>query len=303
MYLMGLIRKRVISLGLMVCTSFLLHAPAIVCPVYAQRDTPLVVPPITFVDVNSGRFKRLFIELEEGLFLDSSVRKMRLTALGLDVEQGLLDKLNIQLEGLVFQDFRLDSLEIIADKGLPFEQSSFRNRRMLDFRAPVEALATASISQDSLNEFLNSPRVLSRLSVSLRQNLPLVGKILSADKDMAVEFSSARIKLLKGNKVSLELNARLQALGTGLNLPLGMETELKLVDGWVKLTDTKFVALGQDISTQLAQFVIERIDRLSDWGRSSDDVDFRFSRLKVAPGKRLELGGTALIKRLRFGKS
>src|SRR5580700_4451019 len=66
---------------------------------------PMVVPPISFVDVNSGRFGKLEIDLENGQFLDTAVDKLHLVARDFDVQPGTLKSLNINLTGGHIHDF------------------------------------------------------------------------------------------------------------------------------------------------------------------------------------------------------
>ncbi len=58
---------------------------------FQSGQSPVLVPPISFVDVNSGRFGKLEIDLTDGQFLDAAVDQMHLTANNLDVKEGLLN--------------------------------------------------------------------------------------------------------------------------------------------------------------------------------------------------------------------
>ncbi len=78
----------------------------------AGSTEPVVVPPISFVDVNSGRFGKLEIDLEDGQFLDTAVDKLHLIAQSLDVRAGTLESLNIAILGGHIHDFIFDKLNM-----------------------------------------------------------------------------------------------------------------------------------------------------------------------------------------------
>jgi hypothetical protein len=89
-----------------------------------------------------------------------------------------------------------------------------------------------------------------------------------------------------------------------LTIPLKAEVESKLFlqDGWVQVGETKLMTSGQEISPQLSEMLVKKINNLSNLGHRSDDIHFAFTDIKVQAGKQLVVTGTAQINRLRFGR-
>jgi len=59
---------------------------------------------------------------------------------------------------------------------------------------------------------------------------------------------------------------------------------------------------GQELSPQLSEMLVKKVNGLSNLGTRSDDIHFSFTDLKVIAGKQLVVSGTAQINRLRFGR-
>ena len=133
---------------------------------YQPGQQPVVVPPITFVDVNSGRFGKLEIDLEDGQFFDTAVDKLHLIATGLDVREGILKSLDIIIHGGHIQDFTFDQFNMSTETSVNFDSGALLNHRILQFTQPIQTEVSAIITQDSLNRFLNSPKTLARLSIT-----------------------------------------------------------------------------------------------------------------------------------------
>ncbi|MCA9815752.1 MAG: hypothetical protein KC652_11605, partial [Cyanobacteria bacterium HKST-UBA01] len=55
----------------------------------------IVVPPISFVDINTGRFGKLEIDLDDGEFMEGSCKNIHLVARDMDLREGLLKSLDI----------------------------------------------------------------------------------------------------------------------------------------------------------------------------------------------------------------
>jgi hypothetical protein len=60
---------------------------------------------------------------------------------------------------------------------------------------------------------------------------------------------------------------------------------------------------GQEISPQLSEMLVAKINSLASWGHKSDDIQFDFTDIKVIPGKQFTVKGSAMIKRLRLERS
>lgn len=86
-------------------------------------------------------------------------------------------------------------------------------------------------------------------------------------------------------------------------IPVQLNTRLGLKDGWVELSDTHLLTSGQEISPELSNMIVKKVNGLANWGQSTDDIIFKFTKIKVIPGNKFILEGTADVNRLRFGRS
>jgi hypothetical protein len=267
-------------------------------------QTPIIVPPVSFVDINTGRFGKLEINLTEGVFMDGAVDNLGLVAQNLDLAQGTLAALGIDIKGGHFQDFTIDRLTLNTQGALNFDTGALLNRRMLQFNSPVLAKVNAVISQKSLNAFLNSPRTLERLAVTAqKKGAALISSFLGPNASFGLTIAQASAQLLPANRMALVAQANLGIGQMAVPVPLELNTQLSLANGWIQLADTHLSTSGQEISPEISQAVVRKVNGLSQWGQKSDDIHFTFTDMKVLPNDRIMLSGTAEIYRLRFGRS
>ncbi|MBN8659365.1 MAG: hypothetical protein LCH63_07080 [Candidatus Melainabacteria bacterium] len=278
----------------------------------------LAAPPLSFVDVNSGRFGKLEISMDDGQFLSGSTDNLHLIARDMDFAQGELKSLDLELKGAHLRDFIVDKLTLSTQGTLSFDSGLLLNQKMLQFRSPAEAQVTALISQESLNKFLKAPTTLNRLSVTAGQPGSILSKLLGLAQgapnqngqpgqpgqagQFGLTMETANISLLKANKINIQAVGKLGLSQLAIPLNAEVESRLFLENGWVQVGDTKLMTAGQEISPQLSQMLVEKINNLSNLGQKSDDIHFSFTDLKVVPGKQLMVTGTAMVNRLRFGR-
>ncbi|MBX9941520.1 MAG: hypothetical protein K2Y32_19810 [Candidatus Obscuribacterales bacterium] len=282
----------------------------------------LAAPPLSFVDVNSGRFGKLEISMDDGQFLSGSTDNLHLIARDMDFAQGELKSLDLELKGAHLRDFIVDKLTLSTQGTLSFDSGLLLNQKMLQFRSPAEAQVTALISQESLNKFLKAPTTLNRLSVTAGQPGSILSKLLGlaqggqpqssqqgqltqsggAPGSFGLTMETANLSLLKSNKINIQAVGKLGLSQLAIPLNAEVESRLYLENGWVQVGDTKLMTAGQEISPQLSQMLVEKINNLSNLGQKSDDIHFSFTDLKVVPGKQLMVTGTAMVNRLRFGR-
>lgn len=267
------------------------------------NNGPVVVPPISFIDINSGHFGKLEIDLTQGQFLDAAVDKMHLTAKELDLNSGTLQSLAIDIKGGHFQDFTFDNLVLETAGTLNFDAGILLNQKILQFRNPATAQVSAVISQEGLNRFLKSPRTMDRLSVNSGKKLGFLKNLLGNNANIGLTVTDGNITLDKGNRVTINMETKLAAGGIGVPIPVQLNTRLGLKDGWVELNDTHLLTSGQEISPELSNMIVKKVNSLANWGQSTDDIIFKFTKLKVIPGNKFILEGTADVNRLRFGRS
>jgi hypothetical protein len=269
---------------------------------FRPGQEPVVVPPITFVDVNSGRFGKLEIDLEDGQFLDAAVDKLHMVARNLDVRDGLLKSLAIDVKGGHLHDFIFDSLSLNTQSDMHFDTGIFLNHRMLQFSQPAQAEVTATISQDSLNQYLNSPVTLQHISVTAgRRANAIAGMLGMANVNIGLTVSKAGIILGKSNKVALTFISSIGMGQMGVPIEGEIDGKLSLKDGWLDISDTHILTGGQELPPQISETLIKRINDTLLGAQKSNDIHFTFTELKVVSGKQILLKGTAQVSRLRFG--
>jgi len=260
---------------------------------------PLVTPPNS-IDLTTAKFGRLNIELTDARFLEASVKSLKLAAENMDMAQGVLDNLSVEAIEGSFQDFTVDSMRVWTKGPLNFDTAKLLNDKILQFHEPEMAHARVSVKQSSLNQFLNTPKVLDRLSGSAKKRVPILSTLARRDVNFGFSFLNGDVKLQSGNKVQLVMDSKLGMGKVGVPVKLSAETKLQLTDGWVNFTETHLLTGGAAVPKDMAEKIVNRINSLSKWGTQSDDIKFQFTDLTVTPDDRLELEGTALITRLRF---
>jgi hypothetical protein len=268
-----------------------------------NNQGPILAPPISFVDINSGRFGKLDIDMEDGQFLDSAAKHLHLTARNLDLNEGILKSLDINVQGGTFQDFTIDQLTLSTAGDLNFDTGILLNHKILRFTTPAQAQVSATISQASLNSFINSPQTLQRLSYSATKSGGMLASLLGGmGGNVGFSLTQGDIKLAKANSVNLNLITRVGIGQVGVPIPVDIKAKLGLKDGWLEMQDTQVSTNGQQLPPEIAKLLVNKVNGLSNWGKRSDDIQFSFTELKVIPGKQFILKGTAEVKQLRFSR-
>lgn len=253
-----------------------------------------------FIDLNSGRFGRLDFNIVGGRFQDSSVDNLRVIASELDMSRGLLGGIDLQVTGGHFREFTIDQLRIASSGALRFSTEAFLNNRVLEFTQPINANVVVVFSQKSLNQFLSSPASLQMLSSGATNHLGgFISQIVGSA--LQVKFQSAAVQLMPEDRVQTDVNVLVNLMGAETAVPLSLSTRLLLQDAWISMADTRILSSGQELPQEMTNMIVSRLNKLADWGKNNPDLKMSFTQLKVFPGDRFELGGTAFIKRLRFG--
>lgn len=264
---------------------------------------PILAPPISFVDINTGRFGKLDIDMEDGQFLEGAAKHLHLTAKNLDLNEGILKSLDISIDGGVFQDFTIDNLTLSTAGDLNFDTGILLNHKVLRFATPAQAQVMASISQDSLNRFINSPRTLEKLSMTASKPGGMLQNLLgNIQGGFGFSLVSGDIKLVKSNRVNMNVETRVGIGQMGLPIPVTIDAKLGLKDGWLELSDTQVSTNGQTLSPEISKILVNKVNGLSNWGKRSEDIQFSFTDIKVVPGNKFILRGTAEVRQLRFSR-
>ena len=272
-------------------------------PVTPQPGQVLAPAPLNFIDVNSGRFGKLDIDMVDGQFYSGAADHLHLTARNLDLGQGELKALDIVIDGAHLQDFIVDKLTISTEGALNFDSGLVFNQKLLQFTSPATAQVTAQISEESLNKFLKAPSTLERLSVTAGKTGSLIANLLGNNGgNFGLTVDSAEGKLQRNNKIHIAATGKVGVSQLTIPLKAEVESKLFLQDGWVQVGETKLMTRGQEISPQLAEMLLKKIKNLSNLGHRSDYIHFAFTDIKVQAGKQLVVTGTAQINRLRFGR-
>jgi hypothetical protein len=269
---------------------------------FQPGQEPVVVPPVTFVDVNSGRFGKLEVDLTDGQFLDTGVDRLHMVAKDLDVREGVLKSLDIAVHGGHLHDFVFDQLNLTTDGQLNFDSGVFLNHRILQFTQPAQAQVSALISQESLNTFLASPKTLSRLSVSAGKSANAIASLVGLNNGfVGLNVTHANLTLQKSNKVAVDVDSNVGVGQVGLPINGQVEGKLALQDGKLDVQDMHITTAGQELPPEMSKVLLNKINSIASSAQKSNDIQFQFTDLKVVSGKNIQLKGTAVISRLRFG--
>ncbi|MBU6451330.1 MAG: LmeA family phospholipid-binding protein [Cyanobacteria bacterium REEB67] len=281
-------------------------APGNIAVPLPLADTPgaIAAPTLSFVDINSGRFGKLEIDLLDGQFLAGAADNLHLIARNLDLGKGELKSLDIEVKGAHLQDFIVDKMTFSTQGALTFDTGLLFNQKMMQFTSPAQAQVTANISQESLNKFLKAPTTLERLSITATKKGGLLANLLgSTGGGFGLTISNAAIVLGKNNHVTITADGKVGVAQIAVPLSAELDSQMFLKDGWVQVGDTKLKTAGQEISPQLSDLLVKKINNLSNLGHRSDDIHFAFTDLKVTANRGLVVTGTAQINRLRFGRA
>jgi len=269
---------------------------------FKSGGEPVVVPPVTFVDVNSGRFGKLEVDLTDGQFLDTGVDHLHMVAKDLDVREGVLKSLDIAVRGGHLHDFIFDQLNLTTAGELNFDSGIFLNHHILQFTQPAQAEVSALITQESLNTFLASPKTLGRLSVSAGRGATQIASLLGIQNaPIGLSVTRANVALQKGNKVAVALDTSVGMGQVGLPIQGQVEGKLGLADGKLDFEDMHITTAGQELPPEMSKVLLNKINSIAGSTQKSEDIHFQFTDLKVVSGKNIQLKGTAQVSRLRFG--
>lgn len=270
-------------------------------PAVPGPNGPVLTTPTSFIDLNSGRFAKLQVDLQKAQFRETSIDRASVTATDMDFRQGSLNALNIDVVGGHFQQFIFDEMILTTAGNLRFDPNVLLQEKVLQFATPARADVSVLVSQDSLNKFLADPHTLENLSVTVSKRLGALANLFGANvSNLGVNLKEAHITLAKANKIVIAITADLGMGGVGVPLSFEVDAQLGIKDGWVEVTDTHLMTNGQEISPQLSEMLVKKINSLASWGHKSDDIQFDFTEIKVVPGKQFSVKGTAVIKRLRL---
>jgi len=249
----------------------------------------------------AANFDKLEIDLENSRFANAIIDKLHITATNMDFKAGLLKGLSIDTAGGHFQDFVFDHLTLDSQGDLNFDPNLLQSEKVLQFLTPAEASVSAVVNQDSLNAFINSPRTLEKLSVKANKSVGMLASLIGANPaNFGVTLSDASVALQKDNHIAIATKATVGIIG--VPLPLELTAKLDLANGWIAVSDTHLNTNGTEISPQLSEMLVKKMNGMAGWGSKSEDIHFSFTDLKVVPGKQFILKGTAKIMRLRFGQ-
>ena len=169
------------------------------------------------------------------------------------ITQGKLQRLRIASRGLqLTSDLRINTLELDIDEidvDLPalLEKESEASPDL--FRKPLQAGVRLVLTEDDINQALQSPKVTARISQLLKRFL----KRLPGAGEQDYELLSTQVELLEENRLAIQL--QFQGTGTAeaesqelkIRLETGVEVEnsksLKLIEPLVSINETQIPPL------------------------------------------------------------
>jgi hypothetical protein len=257
--------------------------------------------PASLIDLSTASFGKLTIDLANAQFKESSIDRGQLVAQDMDFRRGLLRGLSVHVFGGRFEQFMFDEMMVNTAGDLQFNPQLLLTDKVLQFAAPAQADIFVTVSQASLNQFLDSPKTLEKISVTASKRIGALASLFGAGgASIGLQITNAQVVLAKGNKIIIDVKANVGMAGVGVPLSFQINAKLGIKDGWVEVTDTHLITNGQELSPQLSEMLVRKINSLATWGQKSEDIKFQFTDIKVLPNKQFVVKGTALISRLRM---
>ncbi|NER19744.1 MAG: DUF2993 domain-containing protein [Symploca sp. SIO1C2] len=158
------------------------------------------------------------------------------------IAKGKLQRLRIASRGLqLTSDLRISTLELDIDE-VDVDLPALRKREGSTelFRKPLQAGVRLVLTEDDINQALQSPRVMARLSQSLErviQRIPGTG-------EQDYELLSTQVQFLEENRLAIQLQfqgTEIEAEELKIRLETGIEVEnyrsLQLVEPLVAIND------------------------------------------------------------------
>jgi hypothetical protein len=262
-----------------------------------------VAPPMALIDLSTASFGKLTIDLANAQFKESSIDRGQLVAQDMDFRHGILRGLSVHVFGGKFEQFIFDEMLINTSGDLQFNPQLLLGEKVLQFATPAQADIFVTVSQASLNQFLDSPKTLEKISVTASKRIGALASLFGAGgASIGLQITNAQVVLAKGNKIVIDVKANVGMAGVGVPLSFQINAKLGIKDGWVEVTDTHLITNGQELSPQLSEMLVRKINSLATWGQKSEDIKFQFTDIKVLPNKQFIVKGTALISRLRMNR-
>jgi hypothetical protein len=269
-----------------------------------SANGPILVTPSSLIDLSSAKFGKLSIDIQGGQFRGTAIDRATLRATELNIGQGSLKGLDVNVFGGRFDQFIFDELVLNTAGDMHFDPNQLLQNKVLQFTVPVQASVSASVSQDSLNKFLADPRTLEKLSVTASKRLGAIASFFGApNTNIGVTLNEAQVNLSKGNKIVISIKANVGMAGVAVPISFDIDAVLGIKDGWVNVSEAHLTTNGQEISPQLSELLVSKINNMASWGHRSDDIQFDFSDIKVVPNRLFSVSGTALVKRLRMSRA
>ncbi|NES22779.1 MAG: DUF2993 domain-containing protein [Symploca sp. SIO3E6] len=158
------------------------------------------------------------------------------------IAKGKLQRLRIASRGLqLTSDLRISTLELDIDQ-IDVDLPALRKREGFTelFRKPLQAGVRLVLTEDDINQALQSPRVTARLSQSLErvtQNIPGAG-------EQDYELLSTQVEFLEENRLAIQLQfqgTETEAEELKIRLETGLEVEnyksIQLIEPLVAIND------------------------------------------------------------------
>lgn len=221
--------------------------------------------------------------------------------------QGQVDRFQMSGAGLVIRNaFRTETMQFETD-AVSIDFSSLLQGRLL-LRQPTQAIAKVTLLETDINQAFAAPLVVKNF-----ENLPLQDwSDLPADllaQSTAVSFEQVRVRLLPGNRVAIQAQAR---FGPGVVVPIALQTTLgierrrclRFLNCQFEPTElpiepgttpsAELLALSRTASERLGNI----LDRLVDLERFNlDGVTLRINTLETR-GDQLILSGWAQVNQV-----
>lgn len=256
----------------------------------ARAEERVVAAGVASIDLPESHAKQVSLEIIDGSFNYYNAGKIRVEANAIDFRNGSLGGLHVNVAKGDFDNIWVDQMNI-QTAAFNFDTFELLNHRRFVFAQPINGSVNLTISEDSLNHFLQHPKTLERLEKA-------VAKKTGGMKVMT--FSNPQLKMLKDNQIQLDV---LTTVGGGIQVPVQMLGKLAILNNNLAFSNLKVVSQNNEVPlpldvTKPMEKQLNDLINLEKLGKQTFVI--RANSLKMKKGV-IDIAGDATFTKLEFG--
>jgi hypothetical protein len=255
-----------------------------------------LIKPDTFAQINTARMDSLNIELNNATFKKFNTGKLSINLINTNFITGEISRLIVTVIDINTKDLYLNRLGFTLNN-VNFTPERLIKDQELILKNPVRAKAYIQITETGINQTLNQPKVLEKLSNVTRTKIKKLGIELSGG---LISFQEPEARILENNRIEIAMKATLSNL---VGFPVKYSAILTLVDSKLALVNPRLNASGVTLPGEVTQILNNKLSELLDVDkRLKDDAQVNITDVKVIPGQYVLINGDAIIHKLRYSK-